>query len=67
MGFLSVKSGLKGPEVRTPTPPTVPLAGLPQQAQFLTLLIFGSPDISIGLPFCPLSPVAKDQQRIRLF
>ena len=29
MGFLSVKSGLKGPEVRTPLPPDLPLAGSP--------------------------------------
>ena len=43
MGFLSVKPGLKGPEVRTPTPPTAPLAGLPQQAHFLTPLIIDYP------------------------
>ena len=43
MGFLSVKSGLKGPEVRTLPPPIVPLAGSPRQAHSLTPLIIGYP------------------------
>ena len=58
MGFLSVKSGLKGPEVRTPIPPDFPLAGSPVRLTQAYLYIL-CPQAYLSL--CPLAIVLQDK------